>query len=161
MRNQLLLVVQLKRLLRRYNICILIIRILLISAQLYTYTIPPLETSPSFKTLTYSNIRSHRGTCSTAAPSTLLLIYSTPSTAASTATAFAGTESVGVYLAIAVSTRVNIVRKQVTKIAKDVQAIDRQLSKLKNSLSKIRDKLIFIRRSIITLIYNARLLDIK
>jgi len=49
----------------------------------------------------------------------------------------------------------------VTKIAKDIRAIDRQLSKLKDSLSKIKDKLVFIRYSIIALIRNARLLDIK
>jgi hypothetical protein len=66
-----------------------------------------------------------------------------------------------VYLAIAVSARVNIVYKWVAKVAKDVRAIDNQLSKLKGSLSKIKDKLIFIRRSITTLIYNAGLLDIE
>ena len=65
------------------------------------------------------------------------------------------------YLAIAVSIRVNIVCKRVAKVAKDVQAIDYQLSKLKGSLSKIKDKLAFIRRGITTLIYNARLLDIE
>ena len=65
------------------------------------------------------------------------------------------------YLAIAVSARVNIVYKQVAKVAKDVQAIDHWLSKLKGSLSKIKNKLAFIRRSITTLIYNARLLDIE
>ena len=65
------------------------------------------------------------------------------------------------YLVIAVSARVNIVYKWVTKIVKDIWAIDRRLSKLKNSLSKIRDKLIFIRRGIIILIRNTRLLNIK
>jgi len=49
----------------------------------------------------------------------------------------------------------------VTKIAKDIRAIDCRLSKLKDSLSKIKDGLAFIRRSIIALIYNARLLDIE
>ena len=70
-----------------------------------------METSPPLKNLTYSNIRSRRGTRSTTAPPTLLLIPSTPSTASSTTAAPAGTENVGVYLAIAVSARVNIVRK--------------------------------------------------
>jgi DNA anti-recombination protein RmuC len=66
-----------------------------------------------------------------------------------------------VYLAIAVSARVNIVYKRVAKIVKDVRAIDNRLSKLKGSLSKIKDKLAFIRRGITTLIYNTRLLDIE
>jgi len=39
--------------------------------------------------------------------------------------------------------------------------MDRQLNKLRDSLSKIKDKLTFLRRSVIALIYNARLLDIK
>ena len=65
------------------------------------------------------------------------------------------------YLAIAVSTRVNIVCKLVAKVVKDIRAIDYQLSKLKGSLSKIKDKLTFIRRSITILIYNAGLLDIE
>jgi len=70
-------------------------------------------------------MRSRRGTCSAAAPFTLLLIPGTPSAASGTTTAPAGTENVGVYLAIAISVRVNIVCKQVTEIAKDVRAIDR------------------------------------
>jgi len=49
----------------------------------------------------------------------------------------------------------------VAKVAKDIWAIDHWLSKLKGSLSKIKDKLAFIRRGIITLIYNAGLLDIE
>ena len=65
------------------------------------------------------------------------------------------------YLAIAVSTRVNIVRKRVAKVVKDIRAIDYWLSKLKGSLSKIKDKLTFLRRSVIILIRNTRLLDIK
>ena len=161
MHNQLLLVVQLERLPRRYNIRILIIRILLISAQLYTRTIPPLKTSPSPKTLTYSNIRSRIGIRSAATPPTLLLIPSTPSTTSSTTTAPTSTENVRVYLVITISAHINIVYKQVTKIAKDIRAIDRQLNKLKDSLSKIKDKLTFIRHSIIALIHNTRLLDIE
>jgi len=39
--------------------------------------------------------------------------------------------------------------------------MDYQLSKFKNSLNKIKDKLAFIKRSIITLIYNTRLLNIE
>ena len=57
--------------------------------------------------------------------------------------------------------RVNIVYKQVTDIAKDIQAMDRWLNKFKNSLSKIKDELTFLRCSVITLIYNTELLDIK
>jgi len=66
-----------------------------------------------------------------------------------------------VYLVIAVSVRVNIVYKQVTKIAKDGRAIDRQLSKLKDSLSKIKDEVAFMRCGIIALIRNAGLLNIE
>jgi len=105
-------------------------------------------------------VRSHKGIYSTAAPPTLSLIPSTPSAASSTAATPTGIENVRVYLAIAVSTYVNIVYKQVTKIVKDVRAIDYRLSELKDSLSEIKDKLAFIRRSIITLICNTRLLNI-
>jgi len=56
-------------------------------------------------------MRSYRGTCSAAAPFTLLLIPSTPGAAFSTTAAPASTENVGVYLAIAVSAHVNIVRE--------------------------------------------------
>jgi len=78
---------------------------------------PPLtKASPPIKTPTYSSTRGRRGTCSAATPLTLSLIASTPGAAA----AFASTRSVGVYLAIAVSTRVNIVCKRVTNIAKDI-----------------------------------------
>jgi len=70
-------------------------------------------------------------------------------------------ESIRVYLVIAISVYVNIVRKRVTNIAKDIRAIDRQFSKFKDSLSKIKDKLAFLRRGIITLIRNTRLPDIK
>ena len=44
---------------------------------------------------------------------------------------------------------------------KDVWGIDCRFNKFKDSLSKIKDKLAFLRRSIIILIYNARLLDIE
>ena len=65
------------------------------------------------------------------------------------------------YLAIAVSTRINIVYKRVTNIAKDVRAIDCRFNKFKDSLSKIKDELAFLRYSVIILIYNAGLPDIK
>jgi hypothetical protein len=79
----------------------------------------------------------------------------------STTTASTSTRSVRVYLAIAISIRVNIVYKQVTNIAKDIRAIDRRFNKFKDSLSEIKDKLTFLRRSIIALIRNTRLLDIE
>jgi hypothetical protein len=66
-----------------------------------------------------------------------------------------------VYLVIAISARINIVYKRVTNIAKDVRAIDCRFNKFKDSLSEIKDKLAFLRRSVIALIRNARLLDIK
>ena len=103
---------------------------------------------------------SRRGTHSTAAPLTLLSIASIPDTTIA-ATASARTGPIRVYLAIAVSTRINIVCKQVTNIAKDVRAIDRRFNNFKDSLSKIKDKLAFLRRGIIALIRNARLLDIE
>jgi len=56
-------------------------------------------------------MRSRRGIHSAAAPPTLLLIPSTPSATFSTTAAPTGTENVGVYLAIAVSACVNIVRE--------------------------------------------------
>ena len=65
------------------------------------------------------------------------------------------------YLVITVSTRINIVCKQVAKVVKDIRAIDYQLSKLKGSLNKIKDKLTFIRLGITTLIYTAGLPDIE
>ena len=65
------------------------------------------------------------------------------------------------YLAITISTRINIIRKQVTNIAKDIRAIDCRFNKFKDSLSKIKDKLTFLRRGVIILIYNTRLLDIE
>jgi len=56
-------------------------------------------------------MRSYRGTRFAAAPLTLLLILSTPSTTFSTAVTPTSTENIGVYLAIAVSAYVNIVYK--------------------------------------------------
>jgi hypothetical protein len=64
-------------------------------------------------------MHSRRGTRSTATPSTLLLIPSTRGAASSTTTAPASIENIRAYLAIAVSARVNMVYKRVTKIAKD------------------------------------------
>jgi len=66
-----------------------------------------------------------------------------------------------VYSAIAVSARIDIVRKQVTNMAKDVRAIDRRLNKFGDSLSEIKDKLAFLRRGIIALVRNTGLPDIK
>jgi hypothetical protein len=83
---------------------------LLISVQLYTYTIPPLETSPPPKTPIYSDIRSYKGIRLVAAP-TLLLIPSTPNTASSTTITPTNMENIRVYLVITVSIRVNIVYK--------------------------------------------------
>ena len=126
MRNQLLLAVQLEHLLRRYAIYILIIRILLISAQLYSRTIPaytttppPTKTSPPIKTPTYSSTHGRRGTRSTAAPLALSPITSTLGTTI-TATTSASAGSVWVYLVIAISTRINIVYKRVTNMVKDI-----------------------------------------
>jgi len=56
-------------------------------------------------------MRSRRGIRFTATPFTLLLIPSTPGAAFNTTTAPTGTENVGVYSAIAISARVNIVRE--------------------------------------------------
>ena len=101
-----------------------------------------------------------RGTRSTTAPLILLPITSTLGTTITT-TASAGARSIRVYLVITISIRINIVYKRVTNIVKDVQAIDRRFNKFKDSLSEIKDKLAFLRRSIIALIYNAGLPDIK
>ena len=105
-------------------------------------------------------MRSRKGTRSIAAPPTLLLIPSIPSTTSSTITP-TSTENIRVYLAITISVYINIVYKRVAKVVKDIWAIDYRLSKLKGSLSKIKDELAFIRRSITILIHNARLLDIE
>ena len=48
-----------------------------------------------------------------------------------------------------------------TNIAKDIQAIDYQFNKFKDSLNKIKDELTFLKYSIITLVHNAELPDIK
>ena len=64
-------------------------------------------------------MRSRKDTHSITTPSTLLLIPSTPSTASSTITP-TSTENVGVYLAITISARVNIVYKWVVEVVKDV-----------------------------------------
>ena len=65
------------------------------------------------------------------------------------------------YLVIAVSIYIDIVYKRVTNIVKDVRAIDYRFNNFKDSLSEIKDKLTFLRRSVIALIYNARLPDIE
>jgi len=49
----------------------------------------------------------------------------------------------------------------VTNIVKDIQAINRRFNKFKDSLNKIKDELTFLRCSIIILIRNAGLPDIK
>jgi len=105
-------------------------------------------------------VRSRKGIRSATAPPTLSLIPGTPGAASSTAATPTSTENIRVYSAIAVSARVNIVYKWVTKIAKDVRAIDCGLSELEDSLSEIKDELAFIRRSITILVYNTRLLNI-
>ena len=64
-------------------------------------------------------MHSYRGTRSAAAPPTLLLIPSTPSTASSTITP-TSIENIRVYLVIAISARVNIVYKWVAKVVKDI-----------------------------------------
>ena len=106
-------------------------------------------------------MRSCKGIYFAAAPLTLSLIPGTPGAASSTAATSASTENIGVYLAITISTRVDIVYKQITKIAKDIQAINCQLKRLKDSLSKIKNKLTFIRYGITILIHNAGLPDIE
>jgi len=69
----------------------------------------PTKTSPPIKTPIYSNTHSYRGTRSTTAPLTFLLIAGILGTTAVIAST--GTEYVRVYLAIAVSTRVDIIYK--------------------------------------------------
>jgi len=81
--------------------------------------------------------------------------------AAIATTTSASTRSIRVYLVIAIFIYINIVYKRVTNIVKDVWGIDRRFNKFKDSFSKIKDKLAFLRRSIIILIRNTRLLDIK
>ena len=103
---------------------------------------------------------SRRGTCFTATPPTLSPIAGTPGTTIAV-TASTSTGSIRVYLAMAISARINIVYKQITDIAKDIQAIDRQFNKFEDSLNEIKDELTFLRHSIIVLIYNAGLPDIE
>ena len=79
---------------------------------------PPTKTFPPIKTPTYSGMRGRRGTRSTATPLTLLPIASIPG--ATITAASASTESVRVYLVIAISVYINIVYKQVTNMAKDI-----------------------------------------
>ncbi len=109
------------------------------------------------KTPTRSSTRNRGGTRSAVAPPTLSPIAGTPGGAA----AAAGTEYIGVYSAIAVSARVDIVRERVTDIAKDVRAMDRRLNEFEDSLSEIKDELAFLRRGVIALVRNAGLLDIE
>jgi len=71
---------------------------------------PLTKTSPPIKTPTRSSTRGRRGTCSAATPLTLLLIAGTLGTIIAAAVS-AGTGSVGVYLAIAVSVCIDIVYK--------------------------------------------------
>jgi len=118
---------------------------------------PPTKTFPLIKTPTYSSTRGRRGTCSAATPLTLSPIAGMLGAAA----ASAGTGSIRVYLAIAVSACIDIVCKRVTNIAKDVRAMDRRFNKFKDSLNEIKNKLAFLRRGIIALIRNAGLLDIE
>jgi hypothetical protein len=54
---------------------------------------------------------SYKGICFVAAIFTLLLIPSTPDTVSGTTVTPTGTENVGVYSAIAISTHINIVYK--------------------------------------------------
>ena len=69
-----------------------------------------METSPPPKTFTGSDVYSYRGTCS-AAPLTLLLIPSMPSTAFNTTATPASIENIRVYLAIAIFIYINIAYK--------------------------------------------------
>ena len=65
-------------------------------------------------------MHSCKGICSAIASFTLLLIPGTPSVTFGTAVTPTGMENVGVYSAIAVSVRVDIVCEQVTEIVKDI-----------------------------------------
>ena len=102
------------------------------------------------------------GIYSTVAPPTLLPITSTPGGGGGGGgNTTASMEYIGVYSVITISIHVDIVYKRVINIVKDIQAIDHQLNKFKDSLNKIKDKLIFLKRSIIVLVCNIRLPDIK
>jgi hypothetical protein len=72
--------------------------------------LPPTKTSPLFKTPTCSSTLGRRGTRSATTPLPLFPIASTLD-AAVTTTASASMESVEVYLVIAVSARIDIVRE--------------------------------------------------
>ena len=65
-------------------------------------------------------MRSRKSIYSATTPFTLLLIPGTPSTTSGTTATFTGIKNVRVYLAIAISTHINIVCERVTKIAKDI-----------------------------------------
>ena len=105
----------------------LIIRILLISAQLYTHTIPacittlppPTKTSPPTKTPTYSSTHGRRVTRSTVTP-TLSPIASTLTATAATTTTSASTQYVKGYLAVAIFIYIDMVYKKVTNIVKNI-----------------------------------------
>ena len=71
---------------------------------------PPIKTSLSIKTPTYSSIYSRKGICFTATPLTLLPIASTPGAAVAVTTSTSA-RSVRVYLAMAISVYINIVYK--------------------------------------------------
>ena len=154
--------IQLKCLLKRYDIRVLIIQILLISIQLYTRTILVYATilPPFIKTPTRSSIYNRGGICSAITPPTLLPITGTPGGGSGSNTTI-GIEYIEVYSAIAISIRVNIVYKRVTDIVKDVQAMDCQLNELEDFLNKIKDELAFLKYSVIALVRNVRLLNIK
>ena len=65
-------------------------------------------------------MRSRRGIYFIAPSPTLLLISGTPGVGSSTTATPAGTENIGVYLAIAIFPRVNIVCERVAEVVKDV-----------------------------------------
>ena len=103
-------------------------------------------------------MRNRGGIYSTVTPPTLSPITATPGGAAAAA---ASIEYIRVYSVITISARVDIVCERVINIAKNIQAMDHQLNKFKDSLSKIKNELAFLRCSVITLVHNIRLLDIK
>ena len=102
-----------------------------------------------------------KSTCFATVPPILSLIPGTPGAVSGTAATPAGMENVGVYSAIAVSVRVDIVCEWVTEITKDVQTIDCQLSELENFLSEIKDEAVFIKYGITAFVCNTELPDIK
>ena len=78
-----------------------------------------------------------------------------------TAAIFTDIKNVKMYLAIAVSTRIDIICKKVTEITKNGWAIDCWLSELEIFLNKIKNKVAFIRRGIIAFVRNIGLLNIE